>query len=124
MPPERATGCLGPPVAIALAAMATSVAIVGVSGLSGIELARLVDARPELELVAVLSDRWAGDRLGKWVRDLPSRSELVVQPMSELSSVPDEAEIVALATPAEASAELAPRGSRARKATPRRSSRA
>jgi N-acetyl-gamma-glutamyl-phosphate reductase len=96
-------------MAIALGAMATSVAIVGVSGLSGIELARLVAARPELELVAVLSDRWAGDRLGRWVRDLPSSGELVVRPMSELASVLDEAEIVALATPAEASAELAPK---------------
>jgi N-acetyl-gamma-glutamyl-phosphate reductase len=89
--------------------MTTSVAIVGISGLSGIELARLVDTRPELELVGALSDRWTGDVLGRWVRDLPTKSELPVRPMNALDAVVAEADVVALATPAEASAELAPR---------------
>lgn len=85
------------------------VAIVGVSGFSGMELARLISSRAELELVAVFADRWKGERLGARVEVAAQAAQLVVQPMTALDEALGGAEIVLLATPAEASAELAPK---------------
>ncbi|NUP07224.1 MAG: N-acetyl-gamma-glutamyl-phosphate reductase [Polyangiaceae bacterium] len=80
--------------------MQTSVAIVGVSGFSGAELVRLVAEDPQLALAGAYSDRMRGDTIAKGV---------VVRPQAEAERAAEEASIVALATPAEVSAELAPK---------------
>jgi N-acetyl-gamma-glutamyl-phosphate reductase len=87
----------------------TPIAIVGVSGFSGIELAKLVSARRELELVSVFSDRWRGELLGKHVAGLGRAAHVVVRPQAEALMAAHEADVVLLATPAEVSAELAPK---------------
>lgn len=78
--------------------MSVRVAIVGVSGFSGAELARLVAQDARFELVGALSDRARGESL----------YGVTVRPQSDARTIGKEAEIVALATPAEVSAELAP----------------
>lgn len=80
--------------------MPKTVAIVGVSGFSGAELARLVAADPDLQLTSAYSDRMRGGTVAGGV---------VVRPQSDAAGAGEEAEVVALATPAEVSAELAPR---------------
>jgi N-acetyl-gamma-glutamyl-phosphate reductase len=87
----------------------TPVAVVGASGFSGMELCRLVAGAPELELVAAIADRWRGERLGDRVEAEGPAADLVVRPQAELEGAVDAAAIVALATPAEVSIELAPR---------------
>src|SRR5262249_51172623 len=87
--------------------VAHRVAVVGVSGYSGVELARLIDVDPHLSLVAALSDRWKGEELGRHVR-VASSAKLAVRPMSDAIEASREAEIALLATPAEVSAKLAP----------------
>lgn len=86
-----------------------AVAIVGVSGFSGMELARLVAGRSELELALVFADSWKGDRLGDRVELSGASAELRVLPMSALDEHIGHAKVALLATPAEASAELAPK---------------
>lgn len=87
-----------------------SVAVVGVSGFSGLELARLVARHPALELVAAVADRWASSPLGARVPGLPREAaRLVVRPMRELDDALRDVRFVCLATPAEASLELAPK---------------
>jgi N-acetyl-gamma-glutamyl-phosphate reductase len=94
--------------------MATSVAIVGVSGYSGLELLRLLASDERFEVIGAHSDRARGERL----RDLlpladAGRSRLdaslVVEPQSTALERSSRAALVALATPAEVSAELAPK---------------
>jgi N-acetyl-gamma-glutamyl-phosphate reductase len=94
--------------------MATSVAIVGVSGYSGLELLRLLANDPRFEVVAAYSDRARGERL---VDLLPpadaGRSRVAVshrvEPQAAALDGASRAALVALATPAEVSAELAPK---------------
>jgi N-acetyl-gamma-glutamyl-phosphate reductase len=86
------------------------VVVVGVSGFSGAELVRLIDADPRFRLLGAVADRWAGDPLGRWLR-LRRASEaasLEVRPTAELRQASEGAEIALLATPAEVSAKLAP----------------
>jgi N-acetyl-gamma-glutamyl-phosphate reductase len=87
----------------------TTVAVVGASGFSGMELCRLVASHPELELVAAIADRWKGERLGDRVEVDGAAADLVVEPQASIEAVATSAQIVALATPAEASVALAPR---------------
>ncbi len=87
-------------------------AVVGVSGFSGEELARCVYADPDLELVAAYSDRKASMELPdpRWGIGPSSRSgRVVVLPQAQAEHAAAIAQIVALATPAEVSAELAPK---------------
>ncbi len=87
----------------------TTVAVVGASGFSGMELCRLIAAHPALSLVAAVADRWKGERLGDRVELEGAAAELVVQPQSAIDAVAPSVRIVALATPAEASLGLVPR---------------
>ncbi|MFO0553552.1 MAG: N-acetyl-gamma-glutamyl-phosphate reductase [Polyangiaceae bacterium] len=95
----------------------TKVAIVGVSGYSGAELARLVlasqrnEAAP-LELVAVYSDRARDQPLSSVdprLGGFAAAAGITVLSQADAASAGKLADIVALATPAEASAELAPK---------------
>ncbi|MBL9021177.1 MAG: N-acetyl-gamma-glutamyl-phosphate reductase [Myxococcales bacterium] len=90
--------------------MTTSIAVVGVSGFSGIELVRLAAQRADVAVVSVLSDRWKDVGLGRWIPGLPAAlAALVVRPQADALAAAREADVVVLATPAEASADLAPK---------------
>jgi len=89
--------------------MPTPVAIIGSSGYSGAELARLIARSPAFELTAAYSDRQKGEPLGKSVSGLGRSGALVVRPQAEAARAYEHASLVALATPAEVSLELAPK---------------
>ena len=84
-----------------------SAAVVGASGYSGLELTRLLARHPHLRLTALLSDRWAGEAAGA---RLPLEGPAAALRYGPLSGAPEvDAELCFLATPAEVSADLAPR---------------
>jgi len=84
-----------------------SVAIVGASGYSGLELTRYAARHPRLRLAALYSDRWAAETAGA---RLPLEGPAASLPYTALAQASElQAEIAFLATPAEVSLELAPR---------------
>src|SRR5262245_56893457 len=83
------------------------VAIVGASGYAGLELTRILARHTQLRVTAALSDRWAGEQLGARLPLPEPLAALAYGKLSEGERV--EAELASLATPAEASADLAPR---------------
>ena len=81
--------------------------IVGASGYTGLELTRLLARHPQVRVASLYSDRWADEAAGA---RLPLAGELAAlryRPLSEAERA--EGEIVFLATPAEVSADLAPK---------------
>ena len=84
-----------------------SAAVVGASGYTGLELTRLAARHPRLRLAALLSDRWAEERAGDRLPLEGDAARIAYRPLSEAERV--DAEIVFLATPAEVSADLAPK---------------
>ena len=82
-------------------------AIVGVSGYAGAELAELCAAHPAFELHAVVADRWQGETLGAHVRVRGAAQSLRVTPMADAIAATSQADVALLATPAEASARIA-----------------
>ncbi len=82
-------------------------AIVGASGYAGLELTRLAARHPRLRLVALYSDRWSGEVAGGCVPLDGAAAALRYSPLGEAGKA--DAEIAFLATPAEVSADLAPR---------------
>jgi N-acetyl-gamma-glutamyl-phosphate reductase len=85
------------------------VGIVGVSGYSGMEVARIVAGHPRMALALAVSDKWAGTTLADHL-PLPSAAgAVVVRPQKEATaSVFAGLDVVFLCTPAEASLALAP----------------
>jgi N-acetyl-gamma-glutamyl-phosphate reductase len=83
--------------------------IVGVSGYSGIELARLLARHPQFALRLVTSDRWAGRRLGQQIPLFGAPADLTCLGQEEGQARFGELDVVFLCTPAEASIEIAPR---------------
>src|SRR6266542_3837905 len=82
-------------------------AIVGASGYAGLELTRLLSRHPGIRLAALYSDRWADETAGdRLALDGPAAA-LHYRALSEAERA--DAELVFLATPAEVSAELAPK---------------
>jgi N-acetyl-gamma-glutamyl-phosphate reductase len=86
----------------------TRVAIIGVSGYSGVELTKLLDAHPAFELVAAVADRWQGRSLGAQLPLSGDAAHVVVQPMTDAVGAVQGAAVVMLATPAEVSARVVP----------------
>src|SRR5262245_37303445 len=86
-----------------------AVGIVGVSGYSGMELARIVAGHPGMVLSLAISDKWAGTTLGHQL-PLPAAGAAVpVRPQKEATAAAFAGlDIVFLCTPAEASIALAP----------------
>jgi N-acetyl-gamma-glutamyl-phosphate reductase len=81
------------------------VAIEGASGYGGMELTRLLARHPEVEVVGVGSGRWAGSAVHERLGLSGAIGQLVYrQALEDL-----DADVVLLATPAEASLELAER---------------
>jgi N-acetyl-gamma-glutamyl-phosphate reductase len=83
-------------------------AIVGASGYTGLELTRLLARHPAIHVTALFSDRWSGERAGDRLPLLPGpQAALAYLPLADGERA--DAEVVFLATPAEVSAELAPK---------------
>jgi N-acetyl-gamma-glutamyl-phosphate reductase len=86
-----------------------TVGIVGVSGYSGMELARIVATHPGLVLSLAISDKWAGSTLGDHLPLAAPASALPVRPQKDATAATFAGiGIVFLCTPAEASMALAP----------------
>lgn len=85
------------------------VGIVGVSGYSGLELARLISRHPRLTLSFASSDKWAGKRLSAKLTLPPAVRALNVVSQDQAKAIFGEVDIVFLCTPAEVSIELAPK---------------
>jgi N-acetyl-gamma-glutamyl-phosphate reductase len=87
----------------------SAVGIVGVSGYSGMELARIVAGHPNLALTLAVSDKWAGTALGSHLSLPAAAGALQVLPQKVASAAAFAGlDIVFLCTPAEASMVLAP----------------
>jgi N-acetyl-gamma-glutamyl-phosphate reductase len=86
-----------------------AVAIVGVSGYSGMELCRLVAGHPSLSLAAAVSDKWAGAEIGDRLPVGGIAASVRIRRQAETSEAVAGLDLVFLCTPAEASLELAPR---------------
>ncbi|MGC3996354.1 MAG: hypothetical protein QM767_01965 [Anaeromyxobacter sp.] len=82
-------------------------AIVGASGYTGLELTRLLARHPHLRLTALLSDRRAGEKAGQRLALEGPAAALAYGALAQAEEL--DAEVVFLATPAEVSAELAPK---------------
>jgi N-acetyl-gamma-glutamyl-phosphate reductase len=83
------------------------IAVVGASGYSGLELTRILARHPHVRLTALLSDRWAGERVGSRLPVDGPAGALAYGPLSGAAQL--DAELALLATPAEVSADLAPK---------------
>jgi N-acetyl-gamma-glutamyl-phosphate reductase len=84
-----------------------SAAIVGASGYTGLELTRLLARHPGVGLAFLYSDRWADELAGERLPLDGPAAALRYRPLAEAAAA--DAELVFLATPAEVSAELAPK---------------
>jgi N-acetyl-gamma-glutamyl-phosphate reductase len=84
-----------------------SAAIVGASGYSGLELTRLLARHPRIRLSGLYSDRWSDDAAGDRLPLDGEAAALRYRPLAEAERA--DAELAFLATPAEVSAELAPK---------------
>jgi N-acetyl-gamma-glutamyl-phosphate reductase len=84
-----------------------SVALVGASGYTGLELTRLLARHPRVRLAALYSDRWADESAADRLPLAGDAARLRYLPLAEAERA--DAELAFLATPAEVSAELAPK---------------
>ena len=86
-----------------------TVGIVGVSGYSGMELARIVAGHPGMALSLAISDKWAGSTLGDHLALPAPSSGIPIRPQQEATPAAFAGlNLVFLCTPAEASMALAP----------------
>src|SRR6187455_1701544 len=92
------------------ASQVTTVGIVGVSGYSGIELARIVARHPGMALALAVSDKWAGSTLGERLPINGATAKLKVRPQADAATPAAFAGlgVVFLCTPAEVSLAVAP----------------
>jgi N-acetyl-gamma-glutamyl-phosphate reductase len=84
------------------------VGIVGVSGYSGIETARLVAAHPAFALASAVSDKWAGATVGDHLPVAGGAAGVHVVKQADAPSTFGGLDLVFLCTPAEVSIALAP----------------
>jgi N-acetyl-gamma-glutamyl-phosphate reductase len=84
-------------------------AVVGASGYSGLELARILARHPHVRLAALYSDRWADEAAGARLPLPPGAAALRYRSQAEARNLgPETATVAFLATPAEVSLELGP----------------
>jgi N-acetyl-gamma-glutamyl-phosphate reductase len=86
-----------------------SVGVIGVSGYSGMEVARIVSAHPRFSLEMAVSDRWAGEPLGQNLAVAGASAGLIVRSQADGVERLGSVALCFLCTPAEVSMELAPR---------------
>jgi N-acetyl-gamma-glutamyl-phosphate reductase len=93
------------------AADSISAAVIGVSGYSGMETARILSGHPRFRLALAVSDRWAGERLGDRlaVAGAGGAAATLIAPQAEAIERLAGISLVFLCTPAEVSMDLAPR---------------
>jgi N-acetyl-gamma-glutamyl-phosphate reductase len=84
------------------------IGIAGASGYSGLEASRILAAHPHVELKLLGSDKWAGDTAGRGAGLAGAAGKLKYAPQDQLVPLARECAVVLLATPAEASLQLAP----------------
>ena len=82
--------------------------IVGVSGYSGMELARILSSHPNFAPSLVTTDKWQGKRLGECLPVNGPASELPCVPHAEGQGRFGGLDVIFLCTPAEVSIALAP----------------
>jgi len=87
----------------------TPVGIVGASGYSGLELSRILALHPRVELKLLGSDKWAGETAARRAGLRGAAGKLKYAPQEKCAELARECAVIFLATPAEASLELAPR---------------
>src|SRR6266576_2361250 len=85
------------------------VGIVGASGYSGLELSRILALHPRVELKLLGSDKWAGETAARRAGLRGAAGKLKYAPQEKCAELARECAAIFLATPAEASLELAPR---------------
>ncbi|HVT08900.1 MAG TPA: N-acetyl-gamma-glutamyl-phosphate reductase [Polyangia bacterium] len=83
------------------------VGIVGVSGYSGMELARLVANHPSFTLALAVSDKWAGDTVGDRLPLVGPTGQVKIRPQADAPAAFGDLDLAFLYTPAEASLALA-----------------
>jgi N-acetyl-gamma-glutamyl-phosphate reductase len=83
------------------------VGIVGVSGYSGMETARLVSGHPALALVAAISDKWAGAAVGDHLAVAGGAAGVRITKQADAGATFAGLDVVFLCTPAEVSIALA-----------------
>lgn len=76
----------------------TRVAIVGSSGYTGVELARILCNHPHVELTAATSRQYAGKKLAEVFPNLRSRTDLVCENL-EVAEICDRADVIFTAVP-------------------------
>lgn len=84
------------------------VGIVGVSGYSGMELARLLASHPSFQLSFATTDKWQGKRLGDRIAISGPAADLMCVSHADGQARFSEVALVFFCTPAEASIALAP----------------
>jgi N-acetyl-gamma-glutamyl-phosphate reductase len=84
------------------------IGIVGVSGYSGMETARLVAGHPHLTLVSAISDKWAGAAVGDHLPVGGATAAVKIVKQADAESTFKGLDLVFLCTPAEVSIALAP----------------
>ncbi|HXU64940.1 MAG TPA: N-acetyl-gamma-glutamyl-phosphate reductase, partial [Polyangia bacterium] len=83
------------------------VGIIGVSGYSGMEMARLVANHPHFRLALAVSDKWAGELVGDRLPVGGNTAQVKIRPQSEAPAALAEVDLAFLCTPADASLSLA-----------------
>jgi N-acetyl-gamma-glutamyl-phosphate reductase len=86
-----------------------TVAIVGASGYSGVEATRILGLHPHAQLVAVLSDRWAGERVEQRIGPAGRAGKLTYGRLESAEQSCKGVDAVLLCTPHDVSADLAPK---------------
>src|SRR5690349_1787125 len=112
-PPRRALSpdspCQSPAFRIIMQRMhKVTVGIVGASGYSGVEAAKILAQHERVELKFVTSDRWEGDTLERRIGIPKPLGLLKFAPLKASAELAAGCQAVFLATPAEVSLELAP----------------
>ncbi len=82
--------------------------IVGVSGYSGVELAKLLARHPRFKLTLATTDRWAGKRVGDKIALGGAAADVACVSQEQGLAALAGLDVVFLCTPHEASIELAP----------------
>jgi N-acetyl-gamma-glutamyl-phosphate reductase len=81
------------------------VAVIGASGYSGVELTKILDGHPGVELTVAASDRWVGESVAQRAG---VRAALKYAALDAAVAQAKQCDVVFLATPADASHELVP----------------
>lgn len=85
----------------------TTVAIVGASGYTGLELIRLLDRHPEAVITSVTSEQSAGKPISELFPTLRGRCDLVLEPL-EPAAIAAKAELIFTALPHQAAMAVVP----------------